>query len=146
MVVKEETIKVDNKKPNLYSSDKIYQNLADANNYRWDILNALLKCIVVYLKDKLLDITLHQELMYSVLPAMIFQMLKSYSISEVLQSDKMKAYHTLLNLIDMVSQHVEYGDMFIDREYGDMDSEVCIYDLFKKLNEEGSFFGDTTKS
>lgn len=57
--------------------------------------------------------------MFSVLPAMMFQMLNSYSISEVLQSDKMKAYHSLLNLIETLTQHVEYGDMFIDREYGE---------------------------
>jgi len=40
-------------------------------------------------------------------------------------------------VISALASHVEYGDILIDREYGGVDSDRSIYDLLKKINEEG---------
>lgn len=122
-----------------YDSDKMYQSLAD--DYRWNILRVLLDCLSVNLRHTPLTLALHGEVKHSILPGMIYSMLKSYAISEVLQSDRIEAYHALLRVV--AGMGVEFGDLLVDGHYGD---GGCIYDCLKKMNEEGQFFGDTTKS
>lgn len=44
--------------------------------------------------------------------------MKSNSISEILNNEKLPIFDILLNIIDTFGSCMEYGDIIVDRDYG----------------------------
>lgn len=101
------------------------------------MLKAAIKSFRRYLSERRVDVTLHQTVKYSILPGLMFSLLKAYAVSELIQSDKVHTYNQLLKLLELFAVKVEFGDLLVDKEYGGLDSDRSIFSNLRKLCEEG---------
>ena len=135
LVIEKNTVPEKKKNEDTYSSNKIYQSLAD--DYRWSVLKVAIKSFRKYLNQRKVDVVLHSTVKYSILPGLLFSLLKAYAVSELIQSDKVNTYNQLLKLLDLLATKVEFGDLLVDKEYGGLDSDRSIFSNLRKLCEEG---------
>jgi hypothetical protein len=60
------------------------------------------------------------------IPAIIHSMFKNFTISEILSSEKLPSFTSLLDLLEELGTIPEFGDLLVDVEFGGKDVKIIL--------------------